>query len=303
MNSLNIALAVMQPPLPFGNAAARWYYVLARELRKRGHRLKIFSPCQDEEEKNKILEQFPSKDYEIQIFYPDKTGWLFRKLKTFARPFSYTFSNKMQEALRKEGHKKSCDIVHIEQLWTSWLATAFPEKSLINIHHLQAIDLEDALNESLTQRFEKYIILSTEKKLIRKFRHFRSVSPRLISYIQKFHTDANTSFVPCGIDPDLYPYVKVPRNAFLNFDGHNWECERGYRRVEERCEPFRIPWYAVYDSTWHDWECKRGERRVGDKCESIKIPSNAVLNFDGHDWECGRGYRRNGGRCTELKLP
>ena len=45
MAPLRIVLVMIEPPLPFGNAAARWYYVLLRGLVARGHRVTAFAAC------------------------------------------------------------------------------------------------------------------------------------------------------------------------------------------------------------------------------------------------------------------
>ena len=43
MKPLRIVVVMPEAPVPFGNAAARWYYVLVRELVARGHRVTCFS--------------------------------------------------------------------------------------------------------------------------------------------------------------------------------------------------------------------------------------------------------------------
>ena len=45
MKPLRVVVVMVEPPLPFGTAAARWYYVLLRGLVERGHRVTAFAVC------------------------------------------------------------------------------------------------------------------------------------------------------------------------------------------------------------------------------------------------------------------
>ena len=45
VNPLRVVVVMIEPPLPFGSAAARWYYVLLRGLVERGHRVTAFAVC------------------------------------------------------------------------------------------------------------------------------------------------------------------------------------------------------------------------------------------------------------------
>jgi hypothetical protein len=33
----------------------------------------------------------------------------------------------------------------------------------------------------------------------------------------------------------------VPENAHIDFSGHDWECNRGYRKTDEVCKRVRLP--------------------------------------------------------------
>ena len=50
MTPRRIVMAMIEPPLPFGSAAARWYYVLLKGLVERGHRVTAFAACSKPEE-------------------------------------------------------------------------------------------------------------------------------------------------------------------------------------------------------------------------------------------------------------
>ncbi|MEJ2336304.1 MAG: hypothetical protein P8Y26_11840 [Gemmatimonadales bacterium] len=40
------------------------------------------------------------------------------------------------------------------------------------------------------------------------------------------------------------------------------------------------------------WECDRGFRRVNQSCVAVEVPPNAYLDPSGGRWECSRGYRK-----------
>jgi hypothetical protein len=57
----------------------------------------------------------------------------------------------------------------------------------------------------------------------------------------------------------------VPNHAYIDVGGH-CKCDRGFKRVDDRCEEIQVPEHAFLN-TWGDgWECERGFRRSGDRC-------------------------------------
>src|SRR5438270_612685 len=73
MTPLRIALVMIEPPLPFGNAAARWFYVLLRGLVERGHRVTAFAACGQPAELAAARDLFPSPSSDLPLyeFIPD----------------------------------------------------------------------------------------------------------------------------------------------------------------------------------------------------------------------------------------
>ena len=62
-------------------------------------------------------------------------------------------------------------------------------------------------------------------------------------------------------------------------------------------DPAPVPDHAYIDFGDH-WTCDRGFKRVGDRCEKIPVPEHAFLEYTGNRWQCERGYRRSGNRCA-----
>lgn len=57
--------------------------------------------------------------------------------------------------------------------------------------------------------------------------------------------------------------IKIPVNGYLvdSSYGPGWTCERGYRAVEDACIAVELPANAHLDYSGHDWDCDRPYRR------------------------------------------
>src|SRR5689334_8333920 len=109
---------LLEPPLPFGNAAARWYYVMLRELVRRGHRVSAFAACSKPDEIAPARELFPSPDYDLRCYPMSARRGLLASLQTFRRPYSYLFSPELRRDLWMELRQREFDVLHLEQLWS-----------------------------------------------------------------------------------------------------------------------------------------------------------------------------------------
>lgn len=206
MKRLRILLVMIEPPLPFGNAAARWYYVLLRGLVQRGHRLTVFAACSKREDADKSKALYGALGYDLRCYpYPTRAG-LRAKLETLRRPYSYMFSQRLQRDLEYE-LSRGCDILHLEQLWSAWLGARHPDRALVNVHHLVGIDLEYVRQNGWKARLDQKLMLATECRLLRLLKHFRSCSPRLVAEIQRVNPSAHITTVPVACDLDQYPYI------------------------------------------------------------------------------------------------
>jgi hypothetical protein len=62
--------------------------------------------------------------------------------------------------------------------------------------------------------------------------------------------------------------VKVPENAYLadSSYGLGWACARGYRAVNESCVGVTMPENAHLDYSGNDWDCNRPFQKLQDRC-------------------------------------
>ncbi len=89
----------------------------------------------------------------------------------------------------------------------------------------------------------------------------------------------------------------VPEHAFVSY-GDEWKCDRGFKRVADRCEEIQVPEHAFLAYSGNRWQCERGHTRVNEQCQGVQVPEHAFLNSRGDGWACERGFRRSGDRCA-----
>jgi polysaccharide biosynthesis protein PslH len=212
VKSLRIIVVMVEAPVPFGNAAARWFYVLLRELVARGHRVTCFAACSKATEMDEARKLFPSPEYDLRLYpFPARRG-LRAKLETLRRPYSYMFSPELKHDLETE-LARGFDVLHLEQLWAGWLGLDHREKALVNVHHFVWIDQEYIRPPTLRGRFDQWLMFRAERTLVRRLRHFRACSPRLVPEMRKVNPTAEIATVPVGVDPLRYPYMADERRS------------------------------------------------------------------------------------------
>ncbi|MCC6137745.1 MAG: glycosyltransferase family 4 protein [Bdellovibrionaceae bacterium] len=202
---LKILLILVEPPLPFGNAASRWFHVLLKGLIKRGHNVDVLvasGVANDIAKAQKIFKD----DKKFFMFPFGKTSSILGKLQTLFYPHLYMFSEEFKQKM-SELNPDLYDIIHIEQTWAGWVGIPFRNKCLINVHHLQMIDLEFVSPPSFKQRILYQTWFWAEKRILSHFPYVRVCSPRLTSYIQKWGEKKLIENVPVALDFSLYPYI------------------------------------------------------------------------------------------------
>ncbi len=209
MTPIRIVLTMVEPPLPFGNAPARWYYVLLRGLVARGHRVTAYAACTNPTDADAAHALFPSSDFDLRTFPVGTGGGLRSKLRTVRRPYSYMFNQDFQRSLRAE-LAKGFDVLHLEQVWSGWLGLNHVAKSVLQVQYLARIDLPgtramDPIRLAMTLR--------AEAKLIRAFANITTLSPRLSAEVAAINPTARVDTVPLGIDTSLYRFDPAPPPA------------------------------------------------------------------------------------------
>ena len=199
----------MEAPIPFGNAAARWYYVLYANS-SRGHRVVAFAACSKSTEIDE-REDSSRAATTCAVIRSGPQGSR-RETRNAPQPYSYMFSTELKRDLDAE-LARGFDVLHPEQLWTGWLGIAHRDRALVNVHHLVWIDLEQTSPPTLRARFDRWQMFRAERKLVGRLRHFRSCSPRLVPEMLAVNPNARITSVPVGIDPTLYTFIPDDRRT------------------------------------------------------------------------------------------
>jgi glycosyltransferase involved in cell wall biosynthesis len=202
---LRIVITLSDPPLPFGNAAARWYHVLIRGLSQRGHRVTTFAVCDDRGQAAQVTGLFPKPQFDVRLYEPPLRQGLGAKLESWRRPYSYSFGPDLRRDLDAE-LAKGVDVLHLEQTWCGWLGLAHTDRALVNVHSLYQIDLSARPPSSLYDRFRRRAVFRAERSLLRSFPSITTLTPRLTREVRRIGPLAAVHTVPLGIDLSLYPF-------------------------------------------------------------------------------------------------
>jgi glycosyltransferase involved in cell wall biosynthesis len=200
-----ILMILIEPPLPFGNAASRWFHVLIQGLEKRGYTLDILVASGVAADIEKARKTFAGR--RGFFIYPfGRFRGVIGKLKTQLFPHAAMFDCAFTEKLR-ELNPDSYDIVHVEQTWAGWAALPWRHKALINVHHLQSIDLEFIKHTSLKSLLIYKSWFRAERKILSAFPFVRTCSPRLEPYVRGWGKKKIVETVPVALDLSLYPFI------------------------------------------------------------------------------------------------
>lgn len=210
MSRLRIVVVMVEPPLPFGNAAARWFYVLLKGLVERGHAVTAFAACSKPGEIEEAHAVFPASSYDLRLYpFPARRGFS-AKLETLRRPYSYMFGENLRRDLSAE-LARGVDVLHLETTWSGWVGLDHVDRALLNVLNLYEIDLSARPPGSPIDRFRRRAVFQAERKLLRRFRHISTLTPRLTEQVRRINPRAAVHTVPLGMDLSLYPFEDDPR--------------------------------------------------------------------------------------------
>ncbi len=224
--SRRIILLLPDPPLPFGNAAARWYYVLLRGLVARGHRVTAFVVNADPRRNAEVADLFPRPDYDLRIYTPRPRGGVMAKVGSLLRPYSYQFDPAFRRDLRAE-LALGFDLIQAELTWTGWPCLDVADRSVLNIHSLYGVDLSQAPAASPADRLRRARVFQAERSLIRHFPTITTLTPRLTADVARISPRSTVHTVPLALDLALYPFdadgPSNPHPVVSLIGSFNWE--------------------------------------------------------------------------------
>ncbi len=203
-------LVMVEPPLPFGNASARWYYVLLKGLVARDQNVTAFATTRDPEDVKAAKDLFPPSQYDLRLFpHPERRGGLLNKLESTHRPYSYMFSRELRQDLDAE-LALGFDVLHLESLWSGWLGWKHAPKALLALHYLFRIDLAAVPPKTFAERLRRIATERAEKRILTHYPNLTTLTPRLTQCVQKLAPGSRVTTVPLGLDASLYHFDAEP---------------------------------------------------------------------------------------------
>jgi len=211
-----VVLLLPDPPLPFGSAATRWYYVLLRGLVARGHRVTALSAAPDAASMAEAAALFPAPDYDLRLFpHPPAGGGPWRKLGSLHRPNGYMFGPELKRELAGLMADDGGALLHAEHHWSGWAALPYAGRSLLNVHYLYAIDWSatPAASPAGGELLRRLSVLRAERDVLRRFPAISALTPRLTEAVRRMAPRARVETVPFALDPALYDFAPPPAVA------------------------------------------------------------------------------------------
>ncbi len=209
---LRIVLVFTDPPLPFGMAAARWYYVLLKGLRERGYAVTAYAPCATVALAEEAAKLFPRPAYDLRCFqYPQRGGWR-AKWETMRAPYSYIFGPDLKADLERTLSDGDC-ILHLETQWSGWLGLKHRERAVVNVLSLYAMDLAGAPSNSWWDAACRRWVLGAEKRLLRAYPHLLTLSAELARHLIRIQPTVKPQVIAFGFDASLYEFAPPTRGV------------------------------------------------------------------------------------------
>lgn len=200
----DVIVVSAEPPDPFGNAVGRWYYVLAKGLSSRGHKVRWLAASSSEQHAERARARFSNSEMDLRLYpYPTR-AMLKRKWRTFLRPYSYFISDRLEQDLKAE-LENGYDVLDLQHTWTGWLGIGVPG-AVLSVLALARIDLQWTSATSAMGVVAGAIMRRTERHLIRNFDTLRALTPRDARVVQGLNRKAHVFTVPLAIDPSLYQF-------------------------------------------------------------------------------------------------
>lgn len=260
-SALKIVSVFPAVPRPFGDTAARWFYVLVRGLLKRGHEVVCLTVSEESEEviaesHRALIDHAYSGVLAYRAFTPTpKCNPVVRKIRSLLKPFSETYyADGLREALVDE-MKRGYDVLHLEQLWTGWLGDDVP-RSLLNIHHFELIDWENRRLECMGEQKAMIQMTRATHRILRANERMRVFTPRLLDKARSINPAAKYWVVPFALDLSHYALQPMPGDPVLGLIGSmHWAPSRSAgERLITRIWPLvkkRVPRAKLFIAGWN----------------------------------------------------
>jgi glycosyltransferase involved in cell wall biosynthesis len=256
-----VRIIVVTPavPHPFGDTAARWFYVLITELVARGHEVVALVATEEPDERVAEAKQWLSKCEGRLTLHCHRlkvdSAALRRKWQNLVRPRSEMLQDSEFTAKLQQELAQGYDVLHLEQMSTGWLGLNVP-RALLNVHYFDVIDRGYRENMNFAERKALWQAQRATKHLLHRIDNIRLLTPRLKEVAESINPDGRYWVVPLALDTALYdmpPPVEEPTVGLIG--SMHWEPSRSAAERLIGCiwplVKRRIPRAKLYIAGWN----------------------------------------------------
>ena len=254
-----IVVVIPAVPHPFGDTAARWFYVLLTELAERGHEVVALAATEEPEARITEAKQWLAKHdgyltlccHRLQV----DAQALRRKWQNLIRPRSELLQDSNFSALVQRELAKGYDVLHLEQMSTGWLGVGVP-RALLNVHFFDVIDWAEKKNKTLQDRKALWQAQRATRRLLHAIPDVRLLTPRLKQAAEAINPEGRYWVVPFALDVSLYQVQPMVPEPVVGLIGSmHWEPSRSAaERLITRIWPLvkqRVPQAKLRIAGWN----------------------------------------------------
>ncbi len=246
-------------PHPFGDTAARWFYVLLTELAKRGHEVVALAATEEPEVRVDDAKQWLAKHDGRLTLYCHRLQVdaqpLRRKWQNLIRPRSELLQDSHFSALVRHELAKGYDVLHLEQMSTGWLGVDVP-RALLNVHFFDVIDWAEKKSKTLQDHKALWQAQRATRRLLLAIPDVRLLTPRLKRAAEAINPKGHYWVVPFALDVSLYEVQPMVADPVVGLIGSmHWEPSRSAaERLITRIWPVvkqRVPQAKLLIAGWN----------------------------------------------------
>jgi glycosyltransferase involved in cell wall biosynthesis len=231
---VRVVIVTPAVPHPFGDTAARWFYVLITELLLRGHDVVAVAATEETDERVSEAKAWLSKDalsktsgqltlhcHHLKV----SSGALRRKWQNLLRPCSEMLQDLALTSLVRRELARGYDVLHLEQMSTGWFGLDVP-RALLNVHFFDVIDWAEK-EMGLNERKALWQARRATRHLLHGIPNIRLLTPRLKEVAESINPKAHYWVVPLALDTSLYELQPPAREPVVGLIGSmHWEPSR-----------------------------------------------------------------------------
>jgi glycosyltransferase involved in cell wall biosynthesis len=217
-------------PHPFGDTAARWFYVLITELVARGNQVVAVAATEEADQRISEAKEWLSRQggaltlhcHRLQV---DAMA-VRRKWQNLVRPRSELLQDSTLTGLLHRELAKGYDVLHLEQMSTGWLGMHVP-RALLNVHFFDVIDWAEKKDMGFHDRKALWQARRATRCLLHSIPHVRLLTPRLKEMAESINPDGQYWVVPFALDTSLYKMQPPAQEPVVGLIGSmHWEPSR-----------------------------------------------------------------------------